>query len=155
MFRLQKVAMITKQTIGFAAMLLLASACVNHKNHSEIAYADVWEDLEINHPIDKLRHLSSRSSLTDFMGILGQPDQKNIEGNVRNYYWISGSRKPDETPGREPSYLVTYAIIRLAVFSETQRCTIQYYDYIGRDKTPNPFEMKPVTAKEKPCDFNI
>lgn len=155
MFRLQKVAMITKQTIGFGAMLLLASACVNHKNHSKKAYTDVWEDFEINQPIDKLRHLSSRSSLKEFMGILGQPDHTNIEGNVINYYWISGSRKSDETPGREPSYLVSYAIIRLAVSSETQRCAIQYYDYIGRDKTPNPFELRPVTSKEVPCDYKI
>lgn len=146
-------AMITKQAIGIAVISLLTSACVNYGTRSKKAHADVWEDFETNQPIDKLRHLSPRSSLKEFTGTLGQPDRTNSEGNVRNYYWISGSRKSDETPGREPSYLVSYAIIRLAVSSEKQRCTIHYYDYIGRDKAPDPFQLNPVTAKEEPCDF--
>ena len=113
-----------------------------------------WADFRRGDLRKLLSNFSGNESESEAAVVLGAPDKIEISGSMRSVYWVAASRRggsPRE--GVEPTFQVSYLIVKMNFFSGGSDCEIRLVEYIGSDPAPDPFLVMPVVSEVKPCSY--
>lgn len=105
-------------------------------------------------------YLVSEKSYDVAVGLFGSPEKKTFKDGVLRATWYSGGRRTGRTylcdKLVEETHHVSFAILMIDFRDEVvQNCSVTFKEFIGRDKSPDPFSKSELPTEVLGCDAAV